>query len=343
MKWITYLLILIFVSSVVYATCEKSSYIENVCSNVYERETIEECNKNDCRNITRHTGNFTTVCNDETYNRILCTAEINKEVQANVLNKIYSFYDYSVEDAKYKAYFRNNSNTGEPVRYEKDGYYFIYDVSGSQMRYREQPGFPDRTDTLGNGMTSNSQNTKATLNGNIIQYTNAFTLTNITYNLSSKTVKEVFILGQLPSFKNYTYLEYTGNIKFNKTLQICANNQCYTPSGTQDDFTTQGQIDFRDMNNKTIFYLQEPIITDSNGTQVLGRYDVKGSNAQMNFNLQIPISFLQTAAYPVFIDPTILINRTTDIHLDLYEQPGIFAETSNELFLLVGGVYDFCV
>ena len=70
-------------------------------------------------------------------------------------------------------------------------------------------------------------------------------------------LKENFVLSNISSgIKDYLYLEYSGNIKFNKTLNICANNICYTPSGTQDDFNTTGIIEFKDLRKILYFILQ---------------------------------------------------------------------------------------
>lgn len=223
-------------------------------------------------------------------------------------------YSYQLDNTytKYQAYFRNNSNTAGAVRFEKDGYYFTYDLSGGKMQWREQPGFPARVDTLGSGATSNSIDTQINITGNKASYVNAFFNTTVEYYLKKDMLKEVFVLNGLPSIKPYTYLEYTGNIKFNSSLQICANNICYKPSGTQDDFETSGQIDFKDLNNNTIFFLPPPIATDKNNNSVNLIYSVHGSNAQMNFWLRLPTSFIENATFPIYLDPSLTIGNATE-------------------------------
>ncbi len=232
------------------------------------------------------------------------------DTQINSSN--YLNFVYELTNTPYKAYFRNNSNQGgtantAPVRFEKDGYFFAYDISGGRIQWREQPGFPSRTDTLGGGAPSNSQDSFAVINNNILTYPDAFYNTNVTYILSNDVLKETFILSGLPSLKDYNYLEYTGKAYFNRSLKICANDQCYIPSGTQDDFSTSGRIEFKDENDLTIFYLEEPVITDSNGTSILGLYYVHGSDAQMGFDLRINKTFLETAVFPIYIDPSIRV------------------------------------
>lgn len=229
-----------------------------------------------------------------------------------------SGYVYELTSAPYHAYFKNNTNTAEAVRFEKDNFFFAYDLSGGTIQYRGTPTQPDKIDTLGSGYPSNSQDTEIGVIDSKVNYVDAYSFTNVTYQLYNDMLKETFILDKPNSYtyKDYNYLEYTGNIKFNKTLQICANNECYIPSGIQDDFETSGRIEFKNSGGNTIFYLKEPIITDSAGNTTIGLYSVHGSNAQMNFWLRINLTWLKNAVYPVYIDPTIQLNTSLgDGHL----------------------------
>ena len=243
-------------------------------------------------------------------------------INTTIGSSSYSNFVYELQTPFYKIYFRNNSNTDsntdQPVRFEKDGYFLVYDISEGQMQWRAQPGFPARTDTLGVGYSSNSLDSYIIVNNNIGLYPGAFSNTNVTYGLTSSMLKENFILSGLPSFKDYLYLEYTGRLYFNKTLKICANSQCYVPSGSEDDFNTTGKIEFKDDDNITHFYLTEPIVKDSNGSYTNAIYFVKGSNAQMGFDLRINKSFLETAAFPVYIDPSIKIDTGSNGGGDAY-------------------------
>lgn len=217
-------------------------------------------------------------------------------------------YAYEMTGTGYDAYFKTNSNTADSIRFEKNGYYFIYDVSGGQMQWAVLSGQPNAKDTLGGGKPSSSQTTSVSISGNVATYQNAFYNTTLTYTLTNDMLKENFIiLGfSKAAMKNYTYLEYSGNIQFNSSLDICTDSQCYVPSGTQDDFETDGKIYFKDIQNKTIFYLAAPTVTDATGNTIKGLYSVHGSNAQMNFWLRINKTFLENAVYPVKIDPTVV-------------------------------------
>lgn len=228
-----------------------------------------------------------------------------------------SNFAYEMTNAPYKAYFRNNTNTEGAITFLKDNYSFTYDLSGGKIQWRATEGHPDAVDTLGDGAPSNSQDDLAEINNEekSVYYVGAFSNTTVKYYLQNNMLKENFILYGLPSLKDYIYLEYTGNIKFNASLDICTDEQCYKPSGTQDDFETSGRIYFREVVNETdftnIFWIEAPTITDATGRTTTGSYSVHGSNAQMNFWLRINKTFLENATFPITIDPTLVINGTT--------------------------------
>lgn len=317
-------------------TVTRTETTDTICEPVIE--TITTC-KQDCLDwginlSSPHIeepaciGGYGTVCRDSVKTSQKCSKTIyggavNYDngtsivpINTTITASSYLNYNYKMDSAPYKTYFRNNSNTDEPVRFEKDGYFFVYDISQGEMLWAVQNGFPSRTDTLGSGASSNSLDTAVKMNGNEAVYAGAFYNTNVTYKVFNTMLKETFILSGLPSFKDYNYLQYSGNIKFNRSLQICSESQCFIPSGTLDDFETSGKIYFKDMSNKTIFYLKEPVITDANGSTTLGIYKVHGSDAQMNFWLRINKTFLQNAAYPVEIDPTMQLDTPDSEILD---------------------------
>jgi len=259
------------------------------------------------------------------FKSVISSGEVNflkdgKYVPYNLTLSATNFSNYvyklDADGVPFKVYLRENSNTAEAVRFEKDGYFFTYDLSGGQMQWVEKAGQPSASSTLGSGAPSNSQDSQVIIEKSKFSYPTAFYNTSVEYIVNKDMLKETFVLGGLPSIKDYFYLEYTGNIKFNKTLQICTENQCYIPHGTDDDFSTSGKIYFKDMNNNTIFYLKEPEIRDSAGHTTLGIYKVKGSDAQMQFSLRIPKVFLETAIYPIEIDPTVtyVANSTSGVY-----------------------------
>ena len=216
-----------------------------------------------------------------------------------------SGYSWKAVGSNFTIYFKNNSNEDSAIRFQKDGYVFTYDLLSGGLQWKGKVGQPNAWNTLGGDFSSNSLNTQIAVSENKVTYPLAYSFTNLTYEVSESSVKENFVLTSKPTIKDYLYLEYQGKITFNSSLKICANNRCYTSSGTQDDFETQGNIDFRNSANQTIYSLRAPVAIDSKGNKVNLTYKVHGSNAQMTFWLWIPQSFINSSVYPIYIDPTI--------------------------------------
>lgn len=214
-------------------------------------------------------------------------------VNYTITPSTYSTYSYQAIGMPYQVYFKNNSNSADAILFMKDGYTIKQDVSGGQLLWYAKPNQPTASETLGGGVPSNSQNNQIIINNSNhkITYPNAYSNIELTYELKEDRLKENYKLTYLPSIKNYTYLRFEQDFIFNKSLKICANNQCYIPSGNQDDFNTSGKIELRDINDKVIFNLEAPEIT-INGQTFLGIYNLKGSNAQMKAYFLIPTSIL---------------------------------------------------
>ena len=250
-------------------------------------------------------------------------------------------YDYTINSSLYKAYFRNNSNSVKAMRFEKDGYFVSWDFSTAQLRWISKPGQPVISETLGGGVPSNSQDTQIIINNLTANYPGGFSNTNITFKFEPNQIKENLVLSYLPSIKDYEYLKYDFHLFFNSTLKICANGICYIPSGTQDNFNTTGRIEFKDSNNKTRYYISEPIIRASNGNTTKGIMFIKGSNAQMDGELRIPTIFIQNNCLSnasgvycsISFDPTVV---SQEIQTVLFSPDGkdnitaqLFKNTSN--------------
>ena len=116
-------------------------------------------------------------------------------------------YELNTVGLPFKIFIRENSNTAEAVRFEKDGYFFTYDLGAGTMQWVEQPGKPSAWATLGSGVASNSKDSIVAINKNNFVYTNAFSNTDVSYSVFSDMLKETFILKSLPRIKDYTYLE----------------------------------------------------------------------------------------------------------------------------------------
>ena len=256
--------------------------------------------------------NVTNIVSSNTFweNSLLLT------INTTIIPMNYNGYDYGVNQTQYQAYFQETLNTGKAVMFERDGYYFIYDLSGGKMQWVKQPGEPTKTKSIGSVLSS-------TINpvNNIAYYNNSFLNTDVYYEVLNDMLKEHFILNELVINDAYNYLEYTGEIRFSPELNIYANgiNQ------TKQEFQTSGMIEFRDANGNVVFFLPAPTATMANGTVEYGYYNVKPNKDKLTFGLRVNKTFLQNAVYPVEIDPTITFSTasikslaTTPLGLDSF-------------------------
>jgi len=89
------------------------------------------------------------------------------------------------------------------------------------------------------------------------------------------------------------------------TLTAYVNGQAWT-GGNRPDVDTSSPIEFRRANNSVAFVFDKPHVYDANGEEATGvthRVNKTGPNLLIEIN--IPQTWLETAVYPVTIDPTI--------------------------------------
>ena len=233
----------------------------------------------------------------------------------------HSSFTYEVANASYKAYFKNNTNIpagvggqNASVRFENRGYFFTFDISTSQMKWYNSTYVAGGVE-IGMVQNMNPQNTQINVSGNSAYYSNAWLNTDLEYKLNPDTMKETLIIRSVPNPSSSIvpdYFQYRTNLWFNSSLMLCADGICYSSSsGSAKNIDTWGKIEFRDSDNKTIFYLPTPIVSDSIGNTSLGYYSINlnpsVSNPIILLKIRILKSFLNNATFPVYLDPSVRI------------------------------------
>ena len=177
----------------------------------------EEINKNIVYTPSTETQCQSGVCKLVLYSGIMNYFNGSEYVPVNTRTSISSDpkYDYDMTHAPYSAYFESNINNGEAIKFVKDGYEFVYDLSGGKMQWVEQVGNPTKTKSIGAILSST-----AIPIDNSVYYNNAFAYTNLSYLLDNEMFKENFILSSLPIDYTYLYLEYTGEMRFSSNLSM---------------------------------------------------------------------------------------------------------------------------
>ena len=198
-----------------------------------------------------------------------------------------------------KPYFKNNSDTSKAVSFTVEGYSFSFDIAASQAT-----GYS----SLYGAITSpalNPLNTQISIEGERATYPDAWNNSNLTYFLGPNGLKENIVVSSLPAFSPLAdFFRYRVNVYYNNSLQVCVDDVCYLhPSSV--DLNTTGGIAFKDSDNKTIFNVPHGIITDSNGSSANLTYFLSLNNGIDIWYIGIPVSFLEDAVYPVYIDPSL--------------------------------------
>lgn len=209
----------------------------------------------------------------------------------------------------YQAYFKNNSKTSNGMMFQSGGYNFSMDISTSQLHWYNST----YNAIIGMTQEMNPQNTALTVSGNTLTYSGAWINTDLQYYADIRQVKETLIIHAIspPSSSiKPDYLQYVSNCYYNNNLTIYANGIGYLHP-TNQKFTTNGEINFNDPANKTIFHLPIPVITDSSSTnpqmrnRTLGTYAVTANNGVLIINIRVPKTFIDNAVFPILFDPTI--------------------------------------
>ncbi len=286
---------------------------ENYCVDYETNETTGEAYCVDLRDTYCRTNNITKIIND--CDKTLYSGAMNywdgsqyTPVNTTITSSDYGNYDYEMETAPYQAYFQDTINTGEAVKFVKDGYYFIYDLSGGKMQWESQIGDPDKTKSIGA-----IQSATASVINNTVRYNGSFLNTDVEYFVYNEMLKENFILNELPTYESgYLYLSYTGEIRYSDNLTIWANGE----EKEGKDFNTSGRIELKDSNNDTIFFLPSPTATGLDGNVSESFYKIKVSDTKSAFHLLTPCIFLVNATYPVYIDPTVKLQDADTENLE---------------------------
>lgn len=151
------------------------------------------------------------------------------------------------------------------------------------------------------------------------------------YTPSITRLKEEFMLGSA-DIKTNKDLDVEWRIKDNSDLQIYLDGVQWDGSQTKSANTIQFY-----KNGKLLVNFQRPFVQDSNGSFMWLQYNIKNTG-QTFITLNIPKSWLQSAVFPIYIDPTTTLSEGQGFIVgDTYVDS--MAPTSNfgtQIYLQVG-------
>ena len=195
--------------------------------------------------------------------------------------------------------------------FQTRGYTESIDISTSQFHYAA--GSSLNYAIIGMTTNMNPAHTTISVSGPNATYTGAFVNTNLLFNAQAGELKETLTTTAIFPSSNpglTAYLEYAENVYYTNTMTIYANHVAYHQVSGQF-ITTQGRVDFNTTpDNTTIFYLPSPVVKDSSGGSVLGTYRVNVNNGILVVNILVPIAWVNTAVFPIHIDPSTVSTTT---------------------------------
>jgi hypothetical protein len=271
-----------------------------------------------------YTPDTMTTCNGSTCNLVIYSGIMNYWNGTGytpintTINTSYNTggYDYAMVKSDYHLYIKAHSNWGDGVKYcvNDSGTEYCLTYQGQDYSYRDVYGSQDYISSI--------SDVAGVVVGNNVMYPDVFPYVNLSYSTRNAMIKEDYAVKQLPRapagyLTPPITLDFGGYVKYpGLVMQVNGVNM----SG---DFTTQEQIDFVH-EGKVLFYLPKPYAHDSNNSynaihmsnmkyQLL-TYEVKTQGSQIWFYVRTPYTWLSNSSivYPIFIDPTITINDTSN-------------------------------
>jgi hypothetical protein len=221
-------------------------------------------------------------------------------VQGPIMPNLLASNDSSygvMANGTYLAYFKNDSYSARHIRFKTGDYVVEFNIGQSQAQW-----YNSSNRAVGGGIL-NPQHTNASVIGNTVSYVNAWSNVNLTYTAGINDLQEILAIGSVPANTSYMdYFRFRIDIYYNSSLSVWVDNVNYTHPTNQAANTT-GEIVFTDVNNSTIFWIPSPRVWDSNGTATTARYFLNLNNGVDLWYLAIPKSFLDSAVFPIYLDP----------------------------------------
>ena len=236
--------------------------------------------------------------------------KINKEIGNIDISIGSEIYNFGMEKGTYKAYFKEKSDLGSltnPVRIVYGNYNLVLD--------------PDSLNFIGQS-NANKEPSEIQVKGNEANYAGQFGKgLDLKYSYLNTKLKEELIINSLQELKDkiksnpddddilqlgFTVRAY--NFNSGKELDLKVGNKIFNSTDELSDSSTEEEIEFLD-DNKTQFYFSQPFAYDSKESKIELNYTYSISKSgDLIVKINIPYSWLETASYPIIIDPTTTIS-----------------------------------
>jgi hypothetical protein len=215
---------------------------------------------------------------------------------------------------QYDVYFEEEE--GEVLFETAEGYYLSWNVASE---FQIESG-SDKVDIL-----SVPSNTEFDISEMGAEYYYTYDGYDISteYTFSENILKEDIVLGErLPiNVEGIYYLTITMEMSYSSELVMFVDGEM-----KKGDFITGNTIEFRNLEGlETVYSLMSPVAMDDNGEMISCEYEIvyDSEKDSTTLGLRCPYDWLDSATYPVRIDPTVLKNdQYEDYIYDDYEWLG---------------------
>lgn len=225
----------------------------------------------------------------------------------------------TASNAEYTANYAETPTSGETVSFTRGGitiglqpHSLNYNNALSQLQQISMP-----------------QNVQRNKNGESYEYANAYG-ENITLRYENHWwgVKEEIIIQNKEALTTpEQYVTDGGGVTIEANFLLTTNAQHINVNGAEWDksseTTTEQDINIYDDNNVLLYHLPRPIAIDANNNEANGSYTLKKSANKLYVSINIPYDFIETATYPVTIDPS--------FYVDYSPTPATYYSNDNQL------------
>lgn len=213
-------------------------------------------------------------------------------------------YAFMNQNDFFDVYFGSDPSSGNVVKFTRDGVEMTLLPMAlnwnNDLSQLEQISMP--------------QSVSPYISSSTISYNNAYgTGIDLIYEVQPNQVKEnifIFSLGSLPTPAQYVM--DGGNPQLEVGFQLSTNAQHIELNGVDWDksseISTTNDVIVKNSQGDILYTLPRPYAVDSSGDIQYGKYVFKKSANKLYVRLYIPYSWLQTANYPVAIDPTFTVD-----------------------------------
>lgn len=245
-------------------------------------------------------GDGTASCSQSNFLRNYYDGNSYQVIDTGIVVSDYMDYDYEMEKAKYKAYFKSDPTQGQVVK-------FI----GENSDITFQPMSLKYTNDLNQiQQISMINSVSGTASGNSFIYEDAYGPgLDLEYNTRGDMMGEALIinsLSDLPAIEQY--MLDGGNVRLTLDYIISTDEKIIIDEvewNKKTDKTTSNTVKIKNSQGDEIYQLNAPYVSDLNSTNAQVQYSFKKSGSSLFLSKSVLMTDMQDMVYPVRLDPEV--------------------------------------